>query len=364
MAFCPLSFVPHGIVCRWITLIYHKEKKVRSNINICSRLAAEMFVFVVFVGLAAVCLAEESGGNGKCYVCHPAMKTEELTANHLEMGITCDVCHGASTEHMHDEMLMTKPDLLFGRSQVRKMCSNSTCHKPGPERRVYGRQDHMDSEAVEAFFERWTGRMRPNGRNITHDSICTDCHGTHNISEPLKTVSEDEQPQWIALFNGRDLKGWRPSDADSWSVKAGRIVGTGGALWSEKSYEDYLLAITFRATWPIHAGIWSRGEASGRIEIFESKPAFTGSILVPGKGLALVNLRQDLEDRESWNTISIKVEGDWTQVWLNGEEIGLVRVGGPARGKVGLYIAKGGDSKIAELIVREVLIQKLVKPKE
>ena len=85
---------------------------------------------------------------------------------------------------------------------------------------------------------------------------------------------------------------------------------------------------------------------------------------MPGKGLALVNLRQDLEDRESWNTISIKVEGDRTQVWLNGEEVGLVRAGGPARGKVGLYISKRGDSKPAELIVREVLIQKRVKPEE
>jgi hypothetical protein len=342
---------------------------VRSKTKPCSRLAAEMLAFAVLCGLAAVCLAEDSGGeesadNGKCYVCHPTMKTEVLTTTHLEMGITCDTCHGASTEHMHDEMLMTKPDLLFGRSQVRKMCSNPTCHKPGSERRVYGRQDHMDLEAVEAFFEKWTGRMRPNGRNITPDSICTDCHGTHNISEPLKTVSKNEQPQWVTLFNGRDLKDWRPSDADSWGVKAGRIVGTDGALWSEESYEDYLLAITFRAAWPIHAGIWSRGEASPRVEIFESKPAFTGSVLVPGKGLALVNLRQDLEDHESWNTISIKVEGDRTQVWLNGEEIGMVRAGGPVRGKVGLYISNHGDSKPAGLIIREVLIQKLVKPEE
>ena len=371
MAFCPLSFVPPGIVCRSITLTYliYREKKVRSNTKTCSRLTAEMLVLAVFAGFAAVCLAEDSGGeefgdNGKCYVCHPAMKTEELTTVHLEMDVTCDACHGASTEHMHDEMLMTKPDLLFGRSQVRKMCSNPTCHKPGSERRVYSRQDHMDSEAVEVFFEKWTGRMRPNGRNITPDSICTDCHGTHNISEPLKTVSEDEQLQWVTLFNGRDLKGWRPSGADSWSIKAGRIVGTGGALWSEESYEDYLLAITFRAAWPIHAGIWTRGEASGRVEIFESKPAFTGSILVPGKGLALVNLREDLEDRESWNTISIKVEGDSTQVWLNAEEIGLVRVGGPAKGKVGLYISRRADAKPAELIIREVLIQKLVRPQE
>jgi len=37
---------------------------------------------------------------------------------------------------------------------------------------------------------------------------------------------------------------------------------------------------------------------------------------------------------------------------------------GHAKGKVGLYIGKGGDSKLAELIVREVLIQQLIKQEE
>ena len=323
---------------------------------------AAIIAFAVLAGVSASSMAEESqsekpGGNSKCYVCHPAMKTEELTTVHLGMGITCDQCHGASTEHMHDEMLMTQPDRLFGRSQVRRMCS--TCHQPMQGREVFGRDDHMDREAVEAFFKNWKGRMRPNGRNITPDAVCTDCHGTHNISEPLKTASETEQSEWISLFNGRDLRSWRRSDADPWIVKAGRIVGAGGALWSDQSYEDYLLAVTFRATWPIHAGIWTRGEDSPRVEIFESKPAFTGSVLVPGKGLALVNLAEDLEDRESWNTISIKVQGDRSQVWLNGEEIGVIRAAGPSKGRIGLYVTKHPASMSSELSVREILIQPL-----
>jgi len=345
---------------------------VRSYIRM-RRYAIVAMVVGVVAGVSVITVAEQSqiekpGGNSKCYVCHPAMKTEELTTVHLEMDVTCDQCHGESTEHMHDEMLMTKPDLLFGRSQVRKMCSSPTCHKPAGERQVYGRQDHKDPDAVDAFLEQWTGRMRPNGRNITHDSICTDCHGTHNITKPLNTAAEDEQSQWITLFNGRDLKGWNPADDASWTVKSGRLSGTGSSaddkdrsLWTETVYEDYLLAMTFRATWPIHAGIWTRGESSPRVEIFESGQAVTGSVLVPGKGLALANLREDLEDRESWNTISIKVQGDRVQVWLNGEEIGIVRAVGPAQGKIGLYISKKGDSASSELTVREMLIQPLDK---
>ncbi|MHC4424968.1 MAG: 3-keto-disaccharide hydrolase [Planctomycetota bacterium] len=352
---------------------------MRSNTRIDLCLMGGILVFAAFAGVLAVCLAGESqaekpGGNSKCYVCHPDMKTEELTTDHLDMEVACDECHGASTEHMHDETLMTKPDLLFGRAEVAKMCSNPTCHKPGGGREVYGRQDHGDPVAVEAFFKKWAGRMSPNGRTVAHDSVCTDCHGTHNISKPLETQSEGDQPaEWVAAFNGRDLTGWRPSGTASWTVETGRIVGTpgtneeGSTLWTEAMYEDYLLAVTFRAAWPIHAGIWLRGAGSKpgpRVEICEpseagKSAAFTGSVRVPGKGLALVNLREDLVDRESWNTISVRVEGDRIQVWLNGEEIGAVRLITPAKGKIGLHIQKHPASKSAELSVREVLIQRL-----
>jgi hypothetical protein len=362
---------------------------VRSYTRKISYLIVAIIVIAGFVGVLAICSAEEPQAekpneNSKCYVCHPDMKTEEITTSHVEMGVSCDECHGPTTEHMHDEMLMTEPDLKFGRSEVERMCSNPSCHKPGGDREIYGRQDHKNPTAVEEFFEKWTGRMRPNGRAVTHDSVCTDCHGTHNISKPLETKPGDQQPQWITAFNGSDLAGWQTSDAANWTVKSGRIVGTAGTnekgstLWTEATYENYLLAITFRATWPVHAGIWLRGtelQNGPRIEIFDSRPAFTGSVLIPEKGLVLTNIREDLVDYESWNTVSARIDGDKVQVWLNGEEIGSVRGISPAKGKIGLYIEKSPDVSRASsprfedgtpstLSVSEVLIQKLAEPKE
>jgi len=348
---------------------------VRSYIRKISYLIA---VIIIVAGLLTISSAEESQAekpneNSKCHVCHPDMKTEEISTSHVEMSVSCDVCHGPSTEHMHDEMLMTEPDLKFGRSEVERMCSNPTCHKPGGDREIYGRQDHMDPAAVEAFFEKWTGRIRPNGRAVNHNSVCTDCHGTHNISKPLDTKSGDQQPQWISAFNGSDLAGWETSDSASWKVQSGRIVGTAGAsdkgstLWTEAIHENYLLAITFRAKWPVHAGIWLRGaetKSGPRIEIFESAPAFTGSVLLPEKGLVLTNFREDLVDRESWNTISARVEGDKVQVWLNGEEVGSVRGVDPTKGKIGLYIEKHPGTQSGQFSVREVQIQKLAEPEE
>ena len=359
---------------------------MRSNSRTDLCLAWGGLLFVASVCVLAVCFADEPkakkpagekpNGNTKCYVCHASLKTEDITTSHLDMDITCDECHGPSVEHMHDEMLMTKPDLLFGRAEVERMCSNPTCHKPGGDRLVYGQADHKDHEAVKAFHEKWLHRVRPNGRFITMESVCTDCHGTHNIVKDVGTGSDEEQTgNWIAAFNGRDLKGWRPSGVASWTVNRSQLIGSpgangkGGTLWTDAVYEDYLLSVTFRATWPIHAGIWLRAEGSERgprIEIFENKKAaaFTGSLWIPGKGLALANLREDLVDRETWNTISVKVQDERYQIWLNGEEVGAIRAKGPAKGKIGLHIETHPAYKAAKLYVREVVIQQLVKPEK
>jgi hypothetical protein len=315
--------------------------------------------------------------NSKCHVCHLSLKTEEITKVHVEMDITCDKCHGPSIEHMHDEMLMTKPDLLFGRSEVNKMCSNPICHAPGGERQIYGRQDHKDRAAMEAFYEKWRGKTRPNGRTVTSDSVCTDCHGTHNLDKAAGRPSQqNEQPaEWVAVFNGRDLTGWSTAGDASWTVNGGRIVGRAGPngeagdVWTEALYEDYLLAVTFRAMETVRAGIWLRTagyEYGPRIEILDKlKPSvFTGSVWLTGKGYGLVNFREDLMDPEGWNTISAKVQGNGIQVWLNGEEVGAVWLPGPKKGKIGLHIEGRSASKPSELHVREVLIQRLAETEE
>jgi 3-keto-disaccharide hydrolase len=350
---------------------------VRLNTRIRLRLAAGAGILAVFAAVLTVCgaeqpQAEKPSGDSKCFVCHANLRTEALTTSHLAAGITCDVCHGPSVEHMHDEMKMTKPDLLYGRAEVRKLCSK--CHKPRDGHPYYERQDHKNPAAVEAFIKEWRGRMRPNGRTVNINSVCTDCHGTHNIVKPANTEAEAEKTaKWVAAFNGRDLAGWQPSGSATWNVKGGRIdvtaptTGRGSTLWSEATYQDYLLAVTFRATWPIHAGVWLRGDGSQqgpRVQIGSFGRAFTGSVWIPRKGIVLLNIRKDLVDRESWNTLSIQVEGDKVQVWLNAEEIGAVRVPGPAKGKIGLFIAKSSGTEPAELTVREVQVKRLTAPTE
>ena len=106
--------------------------------------------------------------NGLCLVCHLDFDDDPIAADHLRRGITCAHCHGKSTAHMHDETMMTSPDILHGRAEVKAMCGH--CHQP-----------HRNPQAVENFRKKWLGRKRENGRSITADSTCTDCHGLHTI---------------------------------------------------------------------------------------------------------------------------------------------------------------------------------------
>jgi len=297
--------------------------------------------------------------NTACYVCHLTLEKEHITAVHFEEDIGCVDCHGRSKDHEQDEMQMTTPDLLFGRSEVDRMCSE--CHDDPHE-------GHEDD--VEAFRKKWRGRARPNGRSVTPTSICTDCHGTHNIDKGLKKEEGPKKAEWVNLFNGRDLTGWKTSGDAAWKIKRGRIVGKGGAkggvLWTTAEQENFLLAVTFQTDWPNRAGIYVRStdQAPGaRIEIFENKtpPQYTGSVTAPSKGIALANLRKDLFDPGGFNTIAAEVRENRIQVWLNGEEVGAARMDIPKKGRIGIYLQGGEDLREAEFTVGEVRIQELPK---
>ncbi len=296
--------------------------------------------------------ASPAADNGLCYVCHLTMQTDEITVKHLAEEITCAKCHGKSDEHMHDEMLMTKPDRLFGRKQVEAMCVE--CHD----------DPHAAKQAeVKAFLEEWHGRDRPNGRAVTATSICTDCHGTHVVARQT-LAKQAEAAGWVSLLNGRDLTGWKASPDDGWKVDRGRIAAqvrapvAAAELWSEDVYADFLLAVTFRRQGQAKAGIWLRGQPAApglRVEIVAGgKPPLTGSVSVSGQVLALVNLREDLLDDEGWNTLAIEARGGRITVRLNDAEIGAVVHDGPAEGRLGLHAEGHG-----EFVVREILVQRL-----
>ena len=107
--------------------------------------------------------------NSPCLVCHINLEDEELVATHVACEITCMHCHGVSYEHRDDESHRTPPDVLFGRAEIDPFCT--PCHA-----------QHKDQAKVDAFLQEWQGKVRPNGRTIRKNAVCTDCHGVHTIT--------------------------------------------------------------------------------------------------------------------------------------------------------------------------------------
>ena len=153
-----------------------------------------------------------------------------------------------------------------------------------------------------------------------------------------------------------------------WAIKRGRIVATaggkgkGGTLWAKGVFSDFLASVTFKVDGAVSAGVWLRGDGKGggaRVEILGAARGgvHTGSVSVRGVGIILANVDKDLVSEMMWNTVSVKMAGKRLTVWLNGEEIGSVRVTGAEEGRIGLYLAdsdaKGGLT-IAEVQVQAV----------
>ncbi|MHC4442992.1 MAG: 3-keto-disaccharide hydrolase [Planctomycetota bacterium] len=296
-------------------------------------------------------------GNGLCLVCHASLAEEEITLQHLKQGIMCIDCHGRSTEHMEDEMLNTTPDIKFGRIEVKPFCQG--CH-----------EEHKHPTKVLEFLEKWRGKDRAHGRVVNSGSICTDCHGLHTYQETSQIQTAEDPGQWIPLFNGKDLTGWKKIGTARWTVENGTIVGvqgkenTGGDLLTEATYKDFLLTVTYKVQWPANTGIWFRYQSPKKAyqaDILEHpKPeAYSGTIYCPGKLFIATNLDKNLVDREGWNTISIRAEGTRLQVWLNGHQVADVKDDTTDSGQIGVQVHQGKHFETMKVVIREIAIKPL-----
>ena len=104
------------------------------------------------------------------------------------------------------------------------------------------------------------------------------------------------QPQWENVFNGKDLKGWKPLNGHAkYEVKDGMIVGTtvlgepNSFLAKEKEYGDFILEFEFKLNdADMNSGVQFRSESTadymnGRVhgyqfEMDPSKRAWTAGI--------------------------------------------------------------------------------------
>ena len=182
-------------------------------------------------------------------------------------------------------------------------------------------------------------------------------------------------PDWVPLFNGKDLSGWKlPAKGQGhWKAVEGTIdydAQGGGDLWTEKSFGDFVLHIEWRLKTPKDlygsdkdqsgkpyaytpdSGIFLRGFPKSQLNIW-CWPAGSGEIwgyrndakMPPEVRAACVpKLRADKPWGE-WNVQVMTLKGERLTVVLNGQTVidNALLPGIPATGPIGLQHHGGFD---------------------
>lgn len=172
--------------------------------------------------------------------------------------------------------------------------------------------------------------------DLTVDGTFADSRISGSITEPngskatftgvrAPSLERIGAPQWgapIALFNGKDLRGWTASGANNqWSVVGGILTNgkNGSNLITERTFTDFKLHVEFRVPKNGNSGIYLRGRHELQVEDskgMEALSTHTGGIygfLIPNQNAAL--------DAGMWQTYDVTLVGRLITVALNGKTV-------------------------------------------
>jgi len=175
----------------------------------------------------------------------------------------------------------------------------------------------------------------------------------------LAAAVRGEQPpssDLPAIFNGRDLTGWKVVGEPSWTVVDGVLVGEndaeqkGSMLYTERSYGDVIVEGEVRFSGEIDSGIMLRKpELQVQIGVSRSLKKdmtccfYTGTYPEEARATQTAELLRP----DDWNRIRIEARGDTFTVWLNGRQVSRYTAAKYAEpGPIGLQIHAGLAMKV------------------
>jgi hypothetical protein len=165
------------------------------------------------------------------------------------------------------------------------------------------------------------------------------------VAESAKAADNTPPEGFTALFNGKDLTGWKglvgspksraamspealaeaQKKADEsmrahWQVVDGALVfdGKGQSLCTAKDYGDFEMYVDWKIKPKGDSGIYLRGSPQVQIWDLNDHPEGSGG-LYNNKENASKPLKCADKPIGEWNTFRIKMVGDKVSVWLNGE---------------------------------------------
>lgn len=160
-----------------------------------------------------------------------------------------------------------------------------------------------------------------------------------------------------ALFNGKDLTGWKVNGFAAWSVKDEILVAHNGPekkpsiLWTEKEFTNFVFETEFRFNGRIDSGVFLRQE-NDQIQIGVSgslKRDMTGSPYIASKKGYPVEAEgvAELLKEGEWNRMKITAMGNVYTVELNGKKVvEYTSDTSIEKGPIGLQVHAGLDMKV------------------
>jgi hypothetical protein len=171
---------------------------------------------------------------------------------------------------------------------------------------------------------------------------------------------------WVQLFNGKDLSGWTPVGAESWTVEEdGVLHGKGltkayGYLETDKDYKDFQLSLRFKCVGDGNSGVFfhtafkpnSVDTTQGmQFEIDCTMMHHTAGVYAEdGRGWVVwpAPENEGVVRRGEWNDYSLEVVGNRYRSRLNGVEMVDFtdpKPGAPD-GRIALQLHAGGEGNM------------------
>lgn len=171
-----------------------------------------------------------------------------------------------------------------------------------------------------------------------------------------------------ALFNGKDLSGWKKNGDEKWVVDNGTILCEStankyGYLTTEKTYRNFVLSLKFKGEAEGNSGVFVHSRITGidpehgpdiegmQVEVDPGKGKHTGGLYESGgRGWVAMPTAEGenaLKPGE-WNELKVSVQGPQITTYLNGVRVVDYTDPAPkfADGVIGLQIHTGGGVKM------------------
>lgn len=126
----------------------------------------------------------------------------------------------------------------------------------------------------------------------------------------------------VALFNGKNLNGWKALGENQWLVKDGVLTSphSGANLVSEQKFKDFKLHVEFKYPKGSNSGVYLRGRYEVQIED-SPKDAHPASVLFAGIYGFLTPNEMVAKGPDQWQTYDITLVGRLVTVVANGKTV-------------------------------------------